>query len=155
MNRVSRHIKSVIPYLVVLITVGGIIYLTAMKLESTMKLSELFRSILIEVYDKWGIDTTNEWWNSSTNIRLLGHIIEYLVLGLVVGLVVKHKIIALLICVFVSLTDQIVKIYVPARHFDKGDIPFDLVGFCSGLAIAWVLKFAVKKIRETELNEGE
>lgn len=52
-------------------------------------------------------------------------------------------------CMAVSVADQIVKIYVPSRHFDKGDIPFDIIGFCSGLTIAWVIYFTFRKLKES------
>lgn len=71
-------------------------------------------------------------------------------LGVFVGFAVKRKIFGLIICSIISFSDQTVKIFVPARHFDKGDIPFDIIGFCSGLAIAWVSKFAIGKLREIE-----
>ncbi len=156
MKSIERNsiLKKIISYVFVLLAVGGIFYLTIMKLDTTVELSESFRSVLIAVSERLGFDVSAEWWNTSTNIRLIGHVIEYFILGLITGIVIKRKAFGLIICIAISFVDQIVKIYVPARHFDKGDIPFDIIGFCSGLAIAWILKFAAKKIKETELNEG-
>ncbi len=145
--------RRIAQYVLIFFVIGIIMYLTVMNLDSTVKLSESFRNFLIVVGGSLGFDTTNEWWNTSANIRLLGHVIEYFVLGLVVGFVIKRKLVGLIMCMAISFADQIVKIYVPARHFDKGDIPFDVIGFCSGLAIAWVLIFAVKKMKERELNK--
>ncbi len=123
-------------------------YLTVMKLDDSVYLSELFRSILNELCGKFGMDTSSIWWNTGSNIRLIGHVIEYFALGIVIGIVIKSKIAGLIVCMLISLIDQTVKIYVPARHFDKGDIPFDILGFCAGLAITWVLRFAVSKMKE-------
>ena len=52
----------------------------------------------------------------------------------------------------VSLFDQITKIFVPMRYFDKGDIPFDIIGFVSGLLIGWIISFAIKEMRKNEEN---
>ena len=124
-------------------------YLTVMKLDDTVYLSESFRTLINSMCERLGIDTSAEWWNSGAGIRWIGHVIEYFALGLVVGIAIKRKLVGLIVCMAVSLIDQTVKIFIPARHFDKGDIPFDIVGFCCGLAIAWVLKYAAEKFKET------
>ena len=147
--------KKVVSYIFVLLAIGGIMYLTMMRVEDSVELSEVFRSLLTNICGKLGIDISTEWWNTSGNIRLLGHVIEYFVLGLVIGIAVRNKLFGLIICMSFSLIDQIVKIYVPARHFDKGDIPFDIVGFCGGLAIAWVLRFAINKLKDMREQQSE
>lgn len=147
--------KKIASFVLVMLTIGGIMYLTLMELDDTVYLSESFRGILITIGNRLGFDSSLVWWNTSTNIRLLGHIIEYLALGIIVGFTVKRKIFGLIICIFISFADQIVKIFVPARHFDKGDIPFDIVGFCGGLAIAWVLRFAIYKLKEMREQQSE
>lgn len=123
-------------------------YLTVMKLDDTVYLSESFRTTVNTVCAKLGVDTSSEWWNSGAGIRLVGHVIEYFALGLVVGIAVKWKIVGLIVCMAISLIDQTVKIFIPARHFDWGDIPFDIIGFSCGLAIAWVVRFAIRKVKE-------
>lgn len=140
--------KKIALYILILIAVAGIMYLTVMKLDDTVYLSESFRNTMNAVCGRLGIDTSAEWWNSGAGIRWMGHVIEYFALGLVVGIAVKSKIVLLIVCMAISLIDQTVKIFIPARHFDWGDILFDIVGFCCGLAIAWVLKIAAKKLKE-------
>ncbi len=141
-------IKKIAPYVLLVLAIAGIMYLTVMKLDDTVYLSESFRNTMNAVCGRLGFDTSTEWWNSGAGIRLIGHVIEYFALGLVVGIAIRRKLVGLIVCMAVSLIDQTVKIYIPARHFDWGDIPFDIIGFCCGLAIAWVLKFAAKKLRE-------
>ncbi len=123
-------------------------FLTVMKLDDTIYLSESFRNVMNALCGRLGVDTSTEWWNSGAGIRLIGHVMEYFALGLVVGFAVKSKIVGFIVCMAISIIDQTVKIFIPARHFDWGDIPFDICGFCCGLAIAWVLRFAAKKLKE-------
>ena len=141
-------LNKIAPYTLLSLAIGAIMYLTVMKLDDTVYLSESFRTLINSMCGKLGIDTSAEWWNSGAGIRWIGHVIEYFTLGLVVGIAIKRKLVSVIVCMAVSLIDQTVKIFIPARHFDKGDIPFDIVGFCCGLAIAWVLKYAAKKFKE-------
>lgn len=144
--------KKISLYILILLAIGAIMYLTVMKLDDTVYLSESFRTTVNTVCGRLGLDTSSEWWNSGAGIRLVGHVIEYFALGLVVGIAVKWKIVGLIVCMAISLIDQTVKIFIPARHFDWGDIPFDIIGFCCGLAIAWVVRFAIRK--EKEIGNG-
>ncbi len=134
--------------ILIILAVGVIMFLTVMKLDDTVYLSESFRNTMNAICERIGVDTSTEWWNSGAGIRLIGHVMEYFALGLVVGFAVKSKIAGLIVCMAISIIDQTVKIFIPARHFDWGDIPFDICGFCCGLAIAWVLRFAAKKLKE-------
>ncbi len=54
-------------------------YLTIMKLDDTVYLSESFRTTMNVICSRLGIDTSTEWWNSGAGIRLTGHVIEYFV----------------------------------------------------------------------------
>ena len=126
-----------------------------MKLDDTVYLSESFRNTMNVVCSQLGFDTSSEWWNTGAGIRLIGHVIEYFALGLIVGLAIKSKVIGVILCMAISLIDQTVKIFIPARHFDWGDIPFDIIWFCCGLALAWVLKFAAKKLKELRMSDFE
>lgn len=140
--------KKLSPYILIILPIAAIMYLTVMKLDDTVYLSESFRITINVICGKLGIDTSSEWWNSGAGIRWIGHVIEYFALGLVAGIAIKRKFVSVIVCMAVSFIDQSVKIFIPARHFDKGDIPFDIVGFCGGLAIAWVLRFAIYKLKD-------
>lgn len=141
-------IRKIVSYIIIVIAIGIILYLTLMKLDDSVILSELVRSFMNNICSKLGFNTSSEWWNSASNIRLIGHVIEYFVLGLAVGIAIKRKIVAVIVCMSVSLLDQSLKIFIPARHFDKSDIPFDVIGFCCGLFIIWVVKFSARMIKE-------
>ena len=118
-----------------------------------MNLSESFRAILLKLYAKAGTDVSDQWWNNSVGIRRVGHVIEYFILGLCAGVAFEKKWKGLLLCIAVSICDQIAKIFVPVRHFDIGDLPFDIVGMVAGLAITAVIATAVKKCKSIERPE--
>ena len=139
--------KKALRYIPFIIVIAAIFALTAQSLEGTMNLSDTFMNTLIKICSRLGIDTDSEWWNSRSNIRWLGHTIEYFILGLAAGSVFKRKWIALPVCLFISVIDQVTKIFIPVRHFDPEDIPFDIVGFCGGIAIAWVISLAVRGMK--------
>ena len=140
--------RKFVPYILIFLPIVAIMYLTIMKLDDTVYLSESFRTSMNAICGRMGYDTSTEWWNSGAGIRLIGHVMEYCALGTVVGIVIKRKLIGLIMCMAVSLIDQTVKIFIPARHFDWWDIPFDIIGFCCGLAITWVVRFAILKMKE-------
>lgn len=140
------RLKRFIRYIPIFAAVVGILVLTTQNKEETTSLSQSFRNWLVEVSIRLGIDTDTEWWNDRQNVRLLGHVIEYFILGLASGIAFKRKWVALIFCVLISLLDQITKIFVPVRHFDIGDIPFDLVGIVSGILIAWVIGMAIRAL---------
>ena len=112
-----------------------------------MNLSESFRAILLKLYVKTGTDGSDQWWNNSAGIRRVGHVIEYFILGLCAGIAFEKKWKGLLLCIAVSVFDQIAKIFVPVRHFDIEDLPFDIVGYVSALLIVTVISIALKRMR--------
>ena len=118
-----------------------------------MNLSESFRAILLKLYAKTGTDVSNQWWNNSVGIRRVGHVIEYFILGLCAGIAFEKKWKGLLLCIAVSVFDQIAKIFVPVRHFDIEDLPFDIIGYVSAIAITAVIAIAVKKCKSIERPE--
>ena len=105
-------------------------------------------SILQGRDNRIGIITDNEWWNTDKGVRLLGHVIEYFALGLAAGIAFRKKWLALIFCMVVSIADQITKIFVPIRHFDAGDIPFDIIGFVRGILIVWVIETAFRALNK-------
>ena len=116
--------------------------LTLQYTPKNVEMSERFRLALSTLSQKLGISAENAWWNTGSGIRKLGHIIEYGMLGLASGIaffdshrVVKDVVISLAFCIAISVVDQVVKIFVPIRHFDVTDIPFDIIGAVGGILI--------------------
>lgn len=116
-----------------------ILFLTTQNIQDNAKISEYFREWLVEVYEKAGLDSSAAWWNDKLAVRRLGHILEYGLLGLASGVAFcdSHRgvIKAVGLCLIISILDQIIKIFVPVRHFDIVDIGFDLIGAVIGIGI--------------------
>ncbi len=138
-------------YIPILIAVGAILALTLMNTPKNVAFSEGFRKLLVRVCEWIGI-RTDAWWNSSSGIRKMGHVIEYGVLGVASGiaLIESHRrlrvmFIALGVCIIVSALDQMIKIFVPIRHFDWTDIPFDVLGSLIGIGVVVIIKMLVER----------
>lgn len=119
-----------------------ILFLTTQNIQDNAKISEGFREGLVEVYERLGMDSGNAWWNDKLAVRRLGHILEYGLLGIasvIVFFIDSHRfsvVKAVMLCLTISFLDQIIKIFVPVRHFDIVDIGFDLIGAVIGIGIA-------------------
>ena len=114
-----------------------ILFLTTQNIQDNAKISEGFREGLVEVYEKAGLESSTAWWNDKLAVRRLGHILEYGVLGIASGIAFcdSHRggIKAVMLCLIISILDQIIKIFVPVRHFDIVDIGFDIIGALIGI----------------------
>ena len=117
-----------------------------MNTPKNVAMSEEFRKLLVRACERFGIPTAS-WWNSSSGIRKLGHVIEYGLLGIASGIAfisserfAKGITIALSLCIAVSVLDQVIKIFVPIRHFDWTDLPFDIVGGVLGIGIVSLIR---------------
>ena len=143
--------KRFLRYIPIIIAVGAILFLTLMNTPKNVAMSEEFRKLLVKACERLGI-SSDAWWNSSSGIRKLGHIIEYGVLGIASGIAfidfghrIKGTAFALILCIAVSVLDQCVKIFVPIRHFDWTDIPFDIIGAVLGIGVVVIIKMVMKR----------
>lgn len=122
-----------------------------MNTPKNVAFSEEFRKLLVKACEKLGI-SSDAWWNSSSGIRKLGHVIEYGLLGIASGIAFissdrwfKGTAFALILCIAVSVLDQCVKIFVPIRHFDWTDIPFDIVGSLAGIGLVMIITVIMRR----------
>ena len=132
--------KRLLIFIPVVIVAVIILLLTLQNIEGTVTLSEGFRTWIVSVCGRFGWDTLAGWIDSPVTVRRLGHVIEFFVLGVAAAISVRKKRFALLLCICISVADQVIKIYVPGRHFDRMDFPFDAVGYVSGLSVVWITK---------------
>lgn len=83
---------------------------------------------------------------AQTHTRKLAHTAEFLALGLSVGVALlawsrpTRRLRWLVLagvgsCAFFSVADQAHKIFVPVRHFDVTDFPYDVAGYGGGLLL--------------------
>ena len=131
-----KRILKIIPLLIV---IAAIILLTFQDVQGTIDLSEGFRDWAVGICDRYRLDTVRGWIDSSIAIRRVGHIIEYFALGVAAAISIKKKIFALLLCLCISIGDQVIKMYVPGRHFDLFDLPFDAAGYVTGILLVTVI----------------
>ena len=124
----------------------AILLMTIQSVDGTMTLSNSFLRLLIDLCKRISIETADAWWNTSDHIRRIGHVIEYTALGITAGIAVDRAWKGLLLCIAVSLLDQYTKIFVPVRHFDIKDFPFDLVGIALGLAVLMIVKGIIRTV---------
>ena len=136
--------KKYIRFIPIALAVGLIMSLTLMNTPKNVEMSEQFRQFLMKLCEKAGLGT-NAWWNSSTGIRKLGHVIEYGLLGVGSAIAISRKRWSIVLCMVVSVFDQVIKIFVPIRHFDWTDIPFDIVGSLIGIGIVSLIERFFKR----------
>ena len=133
-----------------MVAVGVILFLTTQNIQDNARISEGFREGLIEVYEQLGLDDDSAWWNDKLAVRRLGHVIEYGLLGIASAIAVgdtRSKGVAKVVglCVGISILDQVLKIFVPIRHFDVVDIGYDAIGALMGILITKAIIRLIKR----------
>ena len=117
---------------------GAILALTLQSAQGTTALSDWFRDVLLRFVPEGS--PAARW--ISTNVRRLGHLPEYFLLGFTVYTALRGTfpgkrmaLWAVVLCRGVSLGDQILKELIPVRHFDIWDLPVDLIGYLLGIGL--------------------
>lgn len=126
--------------LLVLVVVSTIFYLTFQTPSETMGLSEGFRAWLAK---RLGIEL------NSHVVRSGAHMPLYFLLGISLCLWAGWKR-ALLIGPLIGLTDELIKIILPTRHFDLEDLIIDFVSVAAGVLAVIILS----KIRNHYLKSS-
>ena len=91
-------------------------------------------------------------------VRRLGHAGEFFAFGLAASVLVivwfaRHlnvrttALVAFGICMTGSLFDQVHKIFVPVRHFDWKDLPFDAFGYAAAIVLTFACYAVVRAVR--------
>lgn len=124
-EKVMKNAKWVLLAMVL----GLILYLNLQGRDATMALSNRAAKLLGAVFPAGAA------WIQA-NIRRLGHTMEYFLLGLVCFRCFGWK--GLWICAGVSILDQCFKELIPVRHFDAGDLPYDMIGYVLGACAGWL-----------------
>ena len=124
--------KKIIRYIPLTIVILLILILTTQNTQENVQLSEAIR-LWCSKYIESG------WWNTPGHFRKLAHIVEYFLLGLSMYPAIRKVIPSILICLSISILDQVVKIFVPIRHFDITDMPYDALGYVVGIVIVYCI----------------
>ena len=160
----SEKWKKFVPWFLVVLSLLLILGLTLQDEEGTTELSGGFLEKLIQMVQMLGISEEQlnlAWWNDPGHVRKLGHVLEYFILGLSSAFLFckrgkKFVLKALVFCAVVSILDQILKECLPTRHFDITDLPYDFVGYGSGVLVVvgvWGIWCLVKG-RQDKLKKG-
>lgn len=147
-------LKKFVYILLVLLSITAIFYLTFQSAEKTTRLSVDAQKFVLLVAEKMHIRDKLPWLENRRWIRRLAHIPEYGCLGIVMMTFV-HKynskkiawkyIITLLVCMSVSVLDQMIKWILPTREFDIIDLVLDGLGYSLGAGCVAGMLF-IKKV---------
>ena len=148
------YLRRFLRYIPIALVVGGILFLTTQNINDSARISEGFRKLLIDFYERLGLDSSNAWWNDHLSVRRLGHILEYGLLGMASGIAFidsqKRGVLkAIGLCLVISVLDQVIKIFVPVRHFDIVDIGFDLIGALTGVLVVTAAEIFIRKSKRS------
>lgn len=136
-----------IPLILSLLLIFG---LTFQNGAASKQLTENTQSAISSVVNS---HVETNWWNNYILMRKLAHIPEYFLLGMSSVIALRKWWKAGMLCVAVSLLDQIVKWILPGREFDFVDMRFDLIGYVVGiLVMAIVLR--IKNRRADKERKG-
>lgn len=131
--------RKIFAWTIVMINIALIFALTLQDAPTTMHLSTGTRDTLVEITGTPVEVAQQSWWYA--NIRKLGHIPEYLTLGITMTFawyVTDRRwmyLRSLLLCFSVSISDQLLKGILPTREFDATDLPFDFAGYVVGIVV--------------------
>lgn len=123
-----------------------IVFLTVVN-KGNLWLSETCRQITVNIFEKFGGNPEGQWWNTAAHFRKIGHIIEYCILGIAAYLLLNKLRYAMMICITLSIVDQVLKIFIPQRHFDYKDLVFDAVGYVTGITVIYLTQLVIGKIK--------
>jgi VanZ family protein len=140
--------RKIIWFVLIILNICIIFALTFQNTINTTTLSESVRLRVIDIVKYLSIgDVENLWWSDRHNFRRLAHIPEYFLLGISVyglfsGMVSPRYmwIKALLVCLIISLVDEVVKGILPTREFDFVDMLFDFAGYFTAMFIVGVVR---------------
>ncbi len=134
------HIKRILPILIAFLV---IMILTMQSREDTMRLSgatrEYFKSLIPDSTSRWTYDM--HWF------RTLMHLPLYFLLGTITYFSLHNILKSAGICLFISLMDETVKIFLPTREFGTVDVFFDIIGFMAGIMVAFLIRYFAKSIK--------
>lgn len=138
----------------------GIFYLTVQSPAESVALSSSFDQIVKSLVVHLGTEGPAgalAQFVSGIPVRRIGHIGEFFAFGLLASLLViawfsnrmgtwSMVFASLGLCLAGSLFDQVHKLFVPVRHFDWEDLPFDACGYLAAIIVVFTC-YNVLKVR--------
>lgn len=140
--------KSHFSWMLVILWMSLIFYLSAQPAMESKALSEGATEIVVEVFERIAPNMAERIDIRRFNyiLRKNAHFFGYLVLGILVVKAVGKRgaALALLICVLYAISDEVHQLYVPGRSSEIKDVIIDSVGAAVGIGIY----LGLKKIRK-------
>lgn len=135
--------RKVIPWLLVILWMSLIFYLSHQPVEESNKLSKGITEKLVEIVEK--IDSDKDFNLGRVNhiLRKNAHFFAYLILGILTSNGLKSSkvedrkgfIIALIISVLYAISDEAHQLFVPGRGGQLKDVIIDSAGSLVGIAL--------------------
>jgi VanZ family protein len=146
-------LKQIISWIAVLLWMGLIFSLSAQPAADSNQLSKGVTKVVIEVVEKVAPKAELEVRDYNHFIRKNAHFLAYLVLGVLVMQALsfgkgrsarRNAFIAVIICLFYAMSDEVHQLYVPGRGAQLGDVGIDGVGGMVGVGVYQVVRLGLK-----------
>lgn len=134
---------------------AGFIFSNSLKIgEASSSMSGGFVEFIMNILQKIGFTPTNDV--VTVFVRKSGHIIEYLILGILITLVLTlsqkkikfYLFNVLFLCLATAVIDEFIQTFIAGRTGMVGDIIIDFIGACLGvIIIAFATRNKFKKRR--------
>lgn len=133
----------IISFVLVMLVLGILFYLTFQTSEDTFTLSERVGHLPVVEDFLNCVSRFVDW-----SVRQWAHVFEFLIVGMCVSIfyvfaaknIWLMPVLALLTCMCISLCDQSVRLFIAGRHFDSFDLVLDALGYVSAIVIVSICR---------------
>lgn len=144
---------KIFPWVAVFLGMILIFNLSSQVAEHSNELSTGITELLIKAVEKIVPGVELDLRSTNNGLRKNAHFFSYLLLGVLVCNALRHSglrgcqclILALGICVFYAVTDEVHQLFVPGRGGQVLDVLIDSAGACAGIGLYRALIFWKKR----------
>ncbi|MCQ2515165.1 MAG: VanZ family protein, partial [Ruminococcus sp.] len=113
------------------------------------KLTFEFKKFLLKFFGLSWCEGKSHWWFEVSHLRKIAHSIEYCVLGIFSACVLqkRSRLLPIMVCTIISLSDQFLKLLLPTREFDAVDLVFDCFGYMLGILAVYLITLLISHIK--------
>lgn len=155
MKMMHRNLYKILSWLMVILWMGLIFYLSHQPATESDQLSGGVVDLVIQTFERVLPLIHLDWPGFHHIVRKSAHLIAYLILGILVlhalrqvKLLSWHSVIgALIICVCYAISDEIHQLFIPGRSGEVKDVLIDSVGAIIGVGLYEGLRILIHKIR--------
>ena len=152
--RISLDKKNLISWIMVILWMALIFNLSSQVREESNQLSTGITVVIEKVVEKVAPNSNFDIKTINHIVRKNAHFFIYLILGiLVINAIRKSKYLALLICVFYAISDELHQAFVPGRGPGVKDVLIDSSGSIAGILIFILIMKKIMKNNELTLDQ--